>query len=226
VIDLLGLKIHFYGLFIGVGIWAAMEVAQAREKTKEGKHLIDQVFWWAVIGGIVGARAYHVIDFWERYYVLNPIKVFYAWEGGLGIWGGIVGGTLAVYVFCRLHKQSYPEMLDKIVVGVPLAQAIGRLGNWVNGELVGKNGEPLFAFEAFLNLMIFGMLWQSAKKENNPGFLTGMYLAGYGMARIFLERMRPDEIIWKVGGVPVAIIFSILALVVGFLLKKEKKERQ
>lgn len=218
MIEVYGLKIHIYGLLIGLGVWAAIEIALARKKTQKEKKMLESVLPWVVLGGVIGARLYHVIDFWQRYYVFQPIKVFYIWEGGLGIWGAILGGVVAVYLYCLKKKQSLLNTMDDLIVGVPLAQAIGRVGNRVNGELFGKNGEPLFAYEAVLNLILFGILWKQGRKKTKKGLLAGVYLIGYGLIRIFLEGMRPDEIIWRIGGVPTAIIFGGISILVGIFL--------
>jgi prolipoprotein diacylglyceryltransferase len=111
-----------------------------------------------------------------------------------------------------------------VVIGVPLGQAIGRLGNLVNGELYGKNGEPLFAWEAMLSLILFGILWKMSTSEVDiSGKISGVYLVGYGLIRILLENFRPNEIIWKWHGVPVAIIFGVLAVFAGGVILKKKQ---
>jgi len=227
--NLFGLKIHLYGLLIGLGVWAAIEIALARKKTQKEKQVLENVLPWAVLGGVIGARLYHVIDFWTRYYASQPIKVFYVWEGGLGIWGAILGGIVAIYLYCLRKKLNLLQTLDDLIIGVPLAQAIGRVGNRVNGELFGKNGEPLFAYEAVLNLILFGSLLylyrlpHPPRRVRNDGFITGVYLIGYGLIRIFLEGMRPDDIIWKIGGVPTAIIFGMISICVGLLLFRHSR---
>ncbi len=218
MIDLGGVTFHLYGLLIGIGVWLALEIAIATQKTDRAKRLVEASFPWVLIGGIIGARAYHVIDYWGRYYSSNPIKIFYFWEGGLGIWGAIIGGILAAYVYTRIKKEKFISLTDSLVVGVPLAQAVGRLGNWVNGELVGKNGEPLFAYEAALNTLLFFVLWRVAKNKTRSGHLTGIYLVGYGLIRIILEDLRPNEIIWKYAGIPVAIIFGVVAVATGLAI--------
>ena len=219
--EIFGLKIYLYGLLIGVGVWAAIEIALARKKTQAEKKLLEKAFPWVVLGGIVGARLYHVIDFWSRYYTYNPLKIFYVWEGGLGIWGAIIGGVMALYIYGLTKKLNFLKTLDDLIVGVPLAQAIGRVGNRVNGELIGNNGEPLFAYEAILNLILFGSLIylcrlpRSPRRPRNDGRISGVYLCGYGLIRIFLEGMRPEEIIWRIGGVPTAVIFGVISVLVG-----------
>lgn len=215
MIEFWGLKIHLYGLLVGLGAWLALEIALWRQKNLKIKKQIEGAFWWVVLGGVVGARIYHVIDFWTRYYALQPIKVIYFWEGGLGIWGAICGAIGSIYLYSRVKKISFITLLDNLIVGAPLAQAIGRIGNRVNGELFGKNGEPLFAYEAVLNLILFGFLWKWSRKQSKPGVLTGIYLTGYGVIRVLLEGLRPQEIIWRVAGIPVAIIFGVVSVIIG-----------
>jgi phosphatidylglycerol:prolipoprotein diacylglycerol transferase len=216
--SLFGLSVHLYGLLIGIGIGVAVEVALARKKSPIDRKNLERVIVWAVISGITGARVYHVIDFWSRYYSLNPIKIFFVWEGGLGIWGAILGGALGTYIYCLFKKQDFISTLDDLIVGMPLAQAIGRLGNYVNGELYGENGEPLFFYEAILNLILFGVLWKTSKTTRKPGILTGIYLMGYGVIRILLEGLRPEGIIWRIYGVPTAVLLGVIAILVGVYL--------
>ncbi len=213
MLNVFGLTIHLYGLLIGLGVWAGLEIAlKARPKlAKEA----EQSFIWALTFGVIGARIYHVVDYWSRYYSQNLWNIFAVWEGGLGIWGAIVGAILGLYLYCRIKNKRMLPILDSFAVGAPIAQAIGRLGNWANGELIGKNGEPLFAYEATLNVLLFTILWRLAKKKTRNGKLFGRYLAGYGIIRIILEGLRPNEIIWRVGGVPTAIIFGVVGIIIG-----------
>jgi len=231
MISLWGIDFHLYGLIIGLAILASLQVSfkYAEEKGIK-KSLIEKISWWVIIGGIIGARAYHVTHLWEEFYQLNPISMFFVWRGGLGIWGGIIGGLGGLVAFVKLKnkgekiKNRLSDLLDVTVIGVPLGQAIGRLGNWVNGELYGKNSEPLFAYEAVLNLMLFGFLWKIRKKEEVAGKISGIYLIGYGLIRILLENLRPEEIIWKWMGVPVAIIVGMISLLIGGIIIGKKRQ--
>jgi len=286
---------HWYGFLIGVGILSALQVSLIYAKrVGVKKEVVEKSFWWVLGGGIIGARVYHVVDLWQVYYRFNYLKSLFLWEGGLGIWGGIVGGVMGVvgYHFChpersrgipiRLslragsfnckstsHRDSstrrlgrndktvpFLKLLDVVVIGVPLGQAIGRLGNWVNNELYGKNGEPLFAWEAGLSLLLFGVLWKvgtadytseesalrsaitqasgpatggqvseerSYDEKPFAGKITGSYLVGYGLIRILLENFRPNEIVWKWQGVPVAVIMGVVSIFVGGIILKKKQ---
>ncbi len=223
MIDLWGLKIHGYGLMIGLGIWLAWEVALRYGKVKE--KIIEQVAIGTIFWGVVGARAYHVIDLWE-YYSVDLVKVLYLWNGGLGIWGAIVGGLTYLLYFSWRKGVSFYELSDSIVLGLPLAQAVGRIGNFINKELYGKNGEPLFAWEGGLNILLFGILMCVSglpRFSRNDGAITGFYLIGYGLIRIILENFRAEEIIWSVNGVPVAVLFGFISILIGIKLLYVRK---
>ena len=212
---------HIYGFLIGIGVLLAFEVS-SRVAKKQGldQMVLDSVFWFVLIGGIVGARAYHVIDYWQRYYQFNLLKTLFVWEGGLGIWGGIIGGAIGLWIYKWLKAPKSIRLLkvmDCVVVGVPLAQAIGRLGNYFNNELWGINHLPLFAIESVLDLILFGILWKLAARVPKSAVITGSYFVGYGIIRFCLEWLRPTETIWKIAGFPTASIISIAAIGSGIL---------
>lgn len=221
--EILGINFYLYGLIVGLAVLVAMEIS-LRNRGNMQQITIEKAVWWTVISGVIGGRIYHVVDFYGRYYSNNFYKILYFWEGGLGIWGAIGGGLLGLWIYCYFNKLKYWKTLDILVIGVPLAQMIGRLGNCINGELLGKNGEPLFVYEGFLNLILFGIVWMIAKKNTGPGTTSGVYLIGYGVIRILLENFRPEEIIWKTFGVPVAMIFGFLAISIGTYLIFRKKQ--
>jgi len=221
--EILGITFYGYGLLIGLGIWIAMEIAIAN-RGEVKKEVLEKVMTWAVVGGVIGARIYHVVDYWDRYYSTNLNKILYFWEGGLGIWGALGGGVLGVLLFCYFNKLKFLKFFDILVVGMPLAQAIGRVGNYINGEIVGKNGEPLFAYEGVLSVVLFGLLWKISRRQRKTGFVFGVYLVGYGVIRAVLENLRPTESVWKISGVPMAIIFSLAAVLIGGYLIFRRKQ--
>ncbi len=142
----------------------------------------------------------------------------------MGIWGALGGGVIGVLLFCYFNKLNFLKFFDILIMGVPLAQAIGRIGNYINGEIVGKNGEPLFVYEGVLNLVLFGLLWKISRKQRKTGFVFGVYLIGYGTIRVVLENLRPTELVWKLFGVPMAVIFGFAAVLVGGYLIFRKKQ--
>ena len=127
---------HWYGLIVGIAIVAGWSVAERIEPK------VSKLFPWVIAGGIRGARLYHVTHLWE-YYSVHQGQILAIWEGGLAIFGGIMGGIVVLGLVAK-NRDEFWHALGAMVVGLPLAQAIGRWGNLVNNELWGKGGAPLF----------------------------------------------------------------------------------
>ena len=213
---------NLYGLILGIAILAGLQASLwlAKRRGIEVK-LIEKLFFFVVIGGIIGARIYHVVDKWGEIYSLNPQSAFYVWNGGLGIWGAIIGGLVGLYLSLLIaHLPFDLNLLDVVFFGLPLGQAIGRWGNFFNNEIVGKNGESLFLYESILNLLLFAIIWRGQEKFR--GKIAGVYLIGYGLIRLLLEPLRPESIVWKIGGLPAAQLFSGAAIVIGTWLLRKK----
>lgn len=202
---------HPYGLLIGIAIVAGWSVAERIEPR------VNKVLPWILVFGLLGARAYHVIDKWE-YYIENMGQIVALWNGGLGIWGGVIGGIVGWWVGTRNQElETRVRMLGAIVTGLPLAQAIGRIGNGISGEFV----EKVWIFEwwgveAILDLFLFSILSGLRNDENKSKIKVGIYLVGYGMIRFVLEFSRVDN--WKSAGLGVAQWVSLTSLVVGLFL--------
>ncbi len=139
--------IHFYGLIIMAGVLAATWVAQRQAKGAGlNTDLTGDILLWVLIGGIVGARIWHILTpppsmqaqgITTLYYLTHPLDAIAIWKGGLGIPGAVIGGGLALYLFLRKHHLAFVPWLDVIAPGLALGQAIGRWGNFVNQELYG-----------------------------------------------------------------------------------------
>ncbi len=167
---------HLYGLFIGIAIVAGYSIAEKIEpRVKDGAGYV-------IIAGIVGARIYHVIDFWS-YYSLHLNEIFYVWNGGLSIWGALILGSIALWLY---FKGRTLKVMGAAATGLPLAQAIGRIGNAVNHEFVNPVlGIPWWGMEAILDLMLFGIIWMCPLK-----YRIWVYFVGYGLIRYFLNPFR------------------------------------
>lgn len=247
------LEIRYYGLLIMLGVLAAMQVAQ-REANRRG---MDVDFLWnalpiTLIGGIVGARLWHVftpppsmvaVGITTEYYLTHPLDLIAVWNGGLGIPGAVIGGVLGLYFYARRHDEPLAQWLDVLVPGIPLAQAIGRWGNFVNQELYGAPStlpwaiaispehrlegfrdvatyHPLFLYESILNLLNFGLLlWLGRKygERLGTGGLFLVYLITYPLIRFSLDFLRLDASM--LGGVNANQTFMLgVMLVSGTLL--------
>jgi phosphatidylglycerol---prolipoprotein diacylglyceryl transferase len=245
--------IRFYGIILMLGAVAAAFLAEheARRRKFNPEFVWDGLIW-VLIGGIIGARLWHVFTpppsmiaagFTTQYYLTHPLDLINTRLGGLGIPGAVIGGALALYIFCRRKKMSFLTWADIAAPGVALAQAIGRWGNFFNQELYGKPStlpwavkidpinrlpgyesfstfQPLFLYESIWNLLNMGLLlWLERKYGDRlkEGDLFLTYLVGYPVGRFFLEFLRLDAP--RIGTINTNQAFmAIVAVVSGFLL--------
>ena len=215
-IDLGPLTIHMYGLMLLAAIAACIVVTGIRWVRQGGDwDLVFRVAVWGVAFGIVGARAYHVLTSWDEV----PDEwwgPFAVWEGGLGVWGGILLGTLAGAIVVKLARESVTRFMDAVAPGLLLAQGIGRLGNWWNQELFGKPTDrswgleidiqhrpakyagsetfhPTFLYELIYDVAMAGVLIVVGRlfRIKPPG-LFALYVAIYTFGRFWEELLRVD----------------------------------
>ena len=224
---------------IAVGTLVSDFVASKYYKLK--KDTIIDMAPYCIIFGILGARLYYcLMDF--AFYLKFPTEILAIRHGGISIHGAIIGGLLGVYIFSKRHKISFPKLCDISAVGLALAQAIGRWGNFFNSEAYGTPTNlpwklyiapefrhipyleneffhPAFLYESILDIIIFAILFfimksQKLKKEGN---LALIYLIMYSVARIFVEHYRIDSVTY-IFGLPVAIFVSISIIILAVLL--------
>lgn len=211
------LNIHFYGVIIALGLVLAVVYALRRRKqfglTED--HLIDGVLW-IVPFAILCARAYYCAFSWHEFQH-NPISVLYIWNGGLAIYGGVIGAVVGVIVYCRVRKISIGATLDMVALGFLIGQAIGRWGNFMNREAFGdpvsqdfflamglfneRTGQyqyfhPTFLYESVWNAVGFVALHFLSKKRQYDGQIALGYVAWYGLGRAFIEGLRTDSLWW------------------------------
>ncbi len=207
-------SLSWHGLFIVVAMVVAVWLT-ARLVAKAGlaKERIYFLAPWAILGGIIGARLVHVIDYWS-FYSANPGAILAIWQGGLAIWGGILGGTLAALIFARISGFPFAPIADQSALGLILAQAIGRIGDIINGEhfstatglpwgviythpnspAYGRPPtHPAVAYELLMDLFIFGILWKLRGRIRPDGSLFLLYLILYSVGRFFLSFLRLDS---------------------------------
>jgi len=188
-----------------VGVWLSAREAERKGFRKED--IYDSALW-VVIGGILGARLFHVLDHWPDEYAANPIRALYIWEGGLAVWGGMIVGLIAVAILAWRRGWRLPALLDATAPGLVLAQAIGRVACVITGDAMGKPTTgpfgvaytspnamvpqlgvyytPMPVYEMIANLGIFALLWQLRKRNWSDGLLFLVYLSLYSVMRFFL----------------------------------------
>ncbi len=235
VIELGPLTLRAYGLMIALGVVAAVWLGQKRWEARGGNpDDVSSIAMWAVPAGLIGARFYHVITDWrfdEGWLV--PFKV---WEGGLGIPGGIAAGVFGALWVIKRRGISRSGILDALVPSLPLAQAIGRWGNWFNQELFGGPSNlpwaveikpelaaeaghptattfhPTFLYESLWNVgLVLFLIWLDGKRVVRRGSLIAVYVLGYLVARLWLETVRIDPAT-EIAGVRINIWMSVIGI--------------
>lgn len=178
---------HLYGFFVGLAVVVGYSLAVKLEPK------VEKVALWILGLGFIGARTYHVIDLWS-YYVNNLFQIWAVWNGGMSIWGGLIGGGIGMIITNHKFSNSQIEsqkILTAIVTALPLGQAIGRIANGVNGEFTNKIWFlPWWGAEAILDLILFGMLWYLKLRGETPKWRVITYLLGYGLIRYLLQPYR------------------------------------
>lgn len=235
-------QIKWYSFFIFLAMLTACLIIfkESKKKNVPDNYLTNLIFYGLIIG-ILGARLYYVI-FNLDYYLNNPSQIFAIWNGGLAIHGGLISALIFLMIYSRKNKINILQMLDIIVVGVIIAQAIGRWGNFFNQEAYGniislqalKNmhlpkfiidgmyisgsyREPTFLYESVCSLIGFILLLiLRATKKLKTGQLTAIYLIWYGIVRFGIETLRSDSLM--LGQIKVAQLVSLLFVISGIAL--------
>lgn len=251
-LDLGPIQIYWYSIFIFIGMLVAcfLIYKEAKKRGIEEDFLVNLTFNTIIIG-IIGARLYYVL-FNFSYYLDNPVEIFQIWNGGLAIHGGIIAGLLFIIYYCKKHEVNLWKILDIIVVGLIIAQAIGRWGNFFNSEaygpittaahlkslgipqfiidgmyILGEYRQPTFFYESVWCLFGFlAMLIIRQYKYLKIGQLTSFYLIWYGIIRFIIEAMRIDSLM--LGPIKMAQLVSIVFVISGIIIFiksiKSKKE--
>ena len=209
------LTIHFYGVIIALGLILAVVYGMRRSKqfgfTED--HILDGVLW-IVPFAILCARLYYCVFEWDSYKD-NPISILYIWEGGLAIYGGVIGAAIGIIVYARIKKLSLGALLDLVSLGFLIGQSIGRWGNFMNREAFGAATDsflrmglynsrvnafeyyhPTFLYESLWNAVGFVLLHKLSKKRQYDGQIALGYVAWYGLGRAVIEGLRMDSLYW------------------------------
>lgn len=240
-----GKDIYWYGIIIASGFLLAVlyMLHRAKDFGVTQDDVLDMILW-AVPIGVVCARLYYCIFYWELYED-DPISMLYIWEGGLAIYGGIIGGFLGVLLVCRRKKKPLFAVLDCIAPGVMIGQLVGRWGNFVNAEAYGVIGpydflghtfdatsfaahnpfimtinnmyvHPTFLYESVWNLIGFLLINAFWKHKKYNGQILLLYLTWYGFGRAVIEGFRGDSL--YIGSLRISQLLAFLCFAFGVLL--------
>ena len=242
------LNIRFYGVVIAIGLLLA--VFYGLKRSKEFGLTEDDILD-GVLGivpfAIICARLYYCAFKWELY-AAAPWKLLYIWEGGLAIYGGVIGAALGVVVFARIKKVKLTAVLDLVAIAFLIGQSIGRWGNFFNREAFGQltenflrmqivnpeNGvagayHPTFLYESLWNLAGFILLHLLSKRRQYDGQMALGYVFWYGLGRALIEGLRMDSL--YIGTIRVSQLlaaltcFAAAALLILMAFKKHDKEK-
>ena len=213
--DIGPLSLHYYGLLIALGLLLAAIYGLRRKKAfgLTEDEIIDGALC-IIPFAIICARAYYCIFAWHEFKA-NPIEVLYIWNGGIAIYGGVIGAAIGIVAYCRIKKIPIGTCLDITALGFLIGQAIGRWGNFFNREAFGAVTEsflrmglestatgvvtyhhPTFLYESLWNAAGFVLLHFLSKKRKYDGQIALGYAAWYGLGRTFIEGLRTDSLYW------------------------------
>lgn len=243
-------QIHFYALCILAGIVVANLLGRRRYVARGGDpEDLEVLATWAIVAGIIGARAYHVITDHQLYFGPGRqwYRIFFIWQGGLGIWGSIFGGAIAVWLVCRHRGLAFGAVADSLAPGILLAQGIGRLGNWFNQELFGRpttlpwalqidpahrpagyldvaTFHPTFLYELLWDVAgaVF-LVWVDRHGRWGRGKLFCLYVVVYTFGRFWVERLRIDPAHevdgWRLNSFTSLFVWSLATVTLVWMLR-------
>jgi phosphatidylglycerol:prolipoprotein diacylglycerol transferase len=217
------IAIHWYGLAYVVGLlgWWQYSLWLTKKFPAIDRKLVDDYLIWAVVGVILGGRLGYVFFYNPQQYWAHPLEIFQVWKGGMAFHGGLLGVIIATAIYTYRRGIYFLSFTDLAVCGIPIGLFFGRMANFVNGELFGRVTDvswgvvfpqggpfprhPSQLYEGFLEgIVLFGILIFGALFTRWPhrrGLLSGIFLGGYGLARIFVEFFRePDAFLGYFGG--------------------------
>lgn len=226
---LFGIDIMWYGILLAIGMLSATFIALKESKRLNIKE--DDILNLAMITipcGIIGARAYYVIFNWS-FYSQNLSEILNFRGGGLAIHGGLLAGILSGFIYTKIKKLNFFKVADCMVLGLPLAQAIGRWGNYLNKEahggptdlpwgilIDGQKVHPTFLYESIWNVGVFIFLLIFRKKQKYEGQILINYVILYSIGRFFIEGLRTDSLM--LGPLKMAQVISLVFIVSGIIL--------
>ena len=217
LIEIGPLQLRWYGVMYVLGFLASYFLIAGQKRARrlglQGKLLQDLIFYLA-LGLVVGARIGYILFYQYAnlgYYLHHPLEILAVWHGGMSFHGGLIGVVAAAILFCRLRGLPFWDVADAVIVTAPIGLCLGRLGNFINGELYGRPSSvpwamvfptgppvprhPSQLYEAALEgVVLFLILWWLKDSKAKPGAMVCLFLGGYGIFRFVVEFFRePDS---------------------------------
>ena len=230
-------EIRYYGLFFVFGFvigYFMLNYLAKRKHLDISKDDIADFLLYMIVGTILGARIFYVFVYNLPFYFSNPGQILAVWNGGLSFHGGLIGAAIAGFLFCKKKKIDFYQIADIAVMPLALGLALGRLGNFTNGELFGRitnvpwavqfSGaegfrHPSQIYASFKNLLIFFTLWTIKDKQLPKGFMFWLFVIMYSALRFTVEFFRqPDEQLgFIIGFLTMGQILSIIMFSIGII---------
>ncbi len=196
-----------------LGAWWYMRWLVARPPHAASNEAVDDFITWAMLGVVLGGRFGYVLFYKPEFYLANPLEALKVWEGGMSFHGGLLGVALVVVLFARRRGIALLPFADVLAVAAPIGLFLGRLANFINGELYGRVTDVPWAvvfprggdfprhpsqiyeaaLEGLLLFVVLHLLWRSEAVRSRAGTLSGVFLLGYGLARAFVELFRQPD---------------------------------
>jgi phosphatidylglycerol:prolipoprotein diacylglycerol transferase len=252
------LEVRWYGLFYVIsfllGYWLIRKNFKHKGIVINGEDY-DTFVFNLMLGVILGGRIGYILFYNLAFYISHPLAVFYVWEGGMSFHGGALGVIVAGWLFCRKHKLSFYQLADPVMPIVAIGLGLGRLGNFINGELYGRETtvpwgmifpgsdpqalvrHPSQLYELFLEGIVLGLFLQWLyRKTKKAGYVFWSFIGGYGLFRFIIEYFRePDDIeLYKNGlllhyftmGQMLSLIMLLVSMIfIIFLMRKNEKNQ-
>lgn len=234
------LEFRWYGLMYLLGLGAAYFLIKSRATAKQipiNRNQLHDLIVYAALGVFLGGRLGYTLFYNPGYYFRHPLSILAVWEGGMSFHGGLLGTCFAIWIYCRHQGFALYDIADSAAQAVPIGLGLGRLGNFINGELYGRltnvdwcmifprGGNvcrhPSQLYEASLEgIALFFILWVIGKKETPPGTVFWSFIAGYGFLRSFVEFFRePDRHLgFLLGPLTMGQLLSLPMLALGIIM--------
>lgn len=243
------LKVHWYGVMYVIGFLGFLLIGKMRSRepgSVMSPDKVDDMMFWGAIGVILGGRTGYMVFYNLKVLLADPLSFFRIWDGGMSFHGGLLGVILAMFLLARRWNLRFFEVSDFVAPLVPIGLFAGRIGNFINAELWGRQTDvwwgvifpnvdnvprhPSQLYQACLEGVVLFVLLHFYRKTSPPvGAISGLFLVGYGIARITVEFVRePDAHIgYLAGGITQGQLLSIPMVVLGlfFMWSAYKKAK-